>query len=104
MVGRNLQRHKESRYRSTQQILTAIAKHHTRNGRRNISQGNELPDMTGRYNDEEIGRECPDDSPQSRQPYFEVKGTKQDIEAQEHHKHIPYINRQIQMVQILYPL
>ena len=104
MVGRNLQRHEQRSDQSTQPIFTSIAKHHTGNGRRNISQSNELPDMSGRNDDKEIGRERPDDSPQTRHPHLEVKGTKQDIEAQEHHKHIPYISRQIQMIQILYPL
>ena len=104
MVGRDLQGHKKSRHQSTQQILPPIAKHHTGNGRRNISQGNELPDMSGCYDNEEIGRESPNDGSQSRHPHLEIESTEQNVESEQHHEYIPDISRQVQMIQILNPL
>ena len=101
VVGRNLQRHKEGSYESAPQVLATITKHHSRNGRRYVGQGNEFPDMSGSNDDEEVGREGPDNGAQSCHPHLEVECTEQDIESQQHHKHIPDISRQVQVIEIL---
>ena len=101
MVRHNLQGHEECRQQSSRQALAPIAKHHTCDGRRNIGQGDELPDVTGRNDDEEVGRECPDDGSEGRHPCPEVESTQQDVEAEQHHEHIPHVGRQVKMIQIL---
>ena len=43
------------------------------------------------YDDEKVGRECPDDTSQCSQRLSEIEGSQHDIEAQKIDKHIPYI-------------
>ena len=83
-------------------ILAAIRQHHSRNGRRYVGKRDEFPDMSGGYDDEEIRGERPYNRSQCRHPDFEIKCTKQDVKSQQHHKHVPYIRGQIQMIQVLH--
>ncbi len=64
MVGRDLKGGEKHEEQSAQQIFFPIDVNQTRDRGRDIGQGDELPDMPRRYQDEEVGGESPDNSPQ----------------------------------------
>ena len=98
MIGQHLQRCKESRDQHAPQIFATIRQHHTGNHGWQIGQRHYLPDMSCRYDDEEIAAESPYYGTQSSQIDTEVKGTQQNIEAQQVYEDVPHILRQSQMV------
>ena len=102
MVGRNLQGHKKSSDQCAGQVTAPVDQHQTGNGGRDIGQGDHLPDVSGGNDDEEIGREGPDDGSQCRQPDAEVEGTEQQVEAQQEDEDIANVGRQEQAVDRLH--
>ena len=100
VVAQNLQRSKECCDDESPHILASIEKHHTRNGWRNISQSDDFPDVSCRYNNKEIAAECPHDGTQGCHPMTEVEGTKQDIEAQHRCEDVPHIVREPKVIDL----
>ena len=91
VVGQHLQGCEERREQHTPQVFASVCQYHTGNHRRQVGQRHHLPDMTSGNNDEKVATECPYHSTQSCQIDTEVKGTQQDIEAQQVHEDIPHI-------------
>ena len=59
VVGLNLERREQSREHEAPNILAAVGEHDARNHRRQISQRNHLPDVSGGDDDEEVATESP---------------------------------------------
>ena len=104
MVRSNLQGYEQGRYQSPETVFSPVYPYHTRYCGRDVGQRNQLPDVSGRNNDEEIRRKGPDNRAQGRHPYLKVEGSQQNIEAYQQDKHIPGTSRKIQMIQVLYPV
>ena len=102
MVGQHFQRCKNRRNQHAPQVFTPIGQHHTGNHWRQVGQRHHLPDMSCSNNDEEVAAERPYHSTQGRQIDAEVKGTQQDIEAQQVHEDIPHILGQSEVIDGLY--
>ena len=82
------------------QVFPAIGQHKSCNHRWQIGQCPDFPDVSCCNNDQEIGRERPDNTSQCCQVLTEIKGPQQDVESQEIGKHIPHILRQPEMIGI----
>ena len=100
VVGVDLKGRKHRREQQSPQIFAPISQHDTRNHWGQISQCPHLPDVACSNDNQEIGRESPDDTTQGRQMLSEVEGTQQDVEAQQVGKHIPHVLWQPQMIGI----
>ena len=59
VVGLNLERREQTREHEAPNILAAVGEHDARNHRRQISQRNHLPDVSGGDDDEEVAAESP---------------------------------------------
>ena len=59
VVGLNLERREQTREHEAPHILAAVGEHDARNHRRQISQRNHLPDVSGGDDDEEVAAESP---------------------------------------------
>ena len=81
MVRVNLEGREHGRQHQSPQVFPPIGQYQSGNHRRQIGQSPHLPDMSGGDDDQEIGREGPDDRTQCRQMLTEVEGPQQDIEA-----------------------
>jgi lipoprotein-releasing system permease protein len=68
VVRGDLQGHEQGGEDASPQQFPTIGEHNACYGGRHVGKGDELPDVSGRYQDEEIGRECPHDTAQSGQP------------------------------------
>ena len=100
VVRIDLKGREHSRQQQAPQVFPPKGKHDTGNERRQISQGPHLPYMTCGNNNQEIGREGPDNTSQRRQLLTEVEGPQQDVESQEIGKHIPHVLRQPEVIGI----
>ena len=100
MVGFDLKGTKDGSHRKSPQVFPSISQHDTCYHWRQIGQGHHFPDMTCSNDDEEIAAECPYHRAQHGQIPTEIKGTQQDVEAQQIGKHIPHILWQPQVIGI----
>ena len=91
MVGKHLEGGEKGGHHQAREIFPPICQHDTGYHRWQVGQGPYFPDMSCRYNDEEITGERPDNGPQSRQRRPELKGSEQDVEAEEIDEDIPHI-------------
>ena len=104
MVRQNLQGNEQCCNNASCQIFTPVSQYDTCYCRWYISQRDKLPDVSGRYQDEEIGRECPHDTAQSGQPDRYAEDAQQDVEAEHQHECEAHIVGQEELVGFLYPL
>ena len=104
MVRGDLQGHEQGGEDASPQQFPTIGEHNACYGGRHVGKGDELPDVSGRYQDEEIGRECPHDTAQSGQPDRYAEDAQQDVEAEHQHECEAYIVGQEELVGFLYPL
>ena len=102
MIGKDLQCGEECRDKQSPGVLTPECQHHTGYHGRKVCQGDYLPYMSSSNDNKEIAAESPYYSTQRCQIPSEVKGTQQDIEAQEIGKDIPYIFGKPQMIGFLH--
>ena len=100
MVRVDLKGREDSRDQQSPQVSSPIGQYHTGNHRRQIGQCPDLPDMSGGDDNQEIGRERPDDRAERRQMLSEVESPQQDIESQQVHEHIPHVLWQPQVIGI----
>ena len=98
VVGQDLQCEEERRHQPAPQVFAAIAPHQARDGRRDIGQSEQFPNVPGPDDDEEIGREGPQDRSQRRHPDLEIERPQQDVESQQHDEHIHDVGRKPQLV------
>ena len=100
MVAVNLKRGKKGGDNEAPQVFAFEAHHHSGYRRRDISQGDGLPEVAGGDDDEEIAGERPNDGTERSHPAAEVERAEQDVEAQHRHEHIPHVVGQAQMVNL----
>ena len=81
----------------------AVGKDHARDGRRNVGQGDELPDVSRRDKDEEVRRKAPQHAADARIPRGDAERPQQDVEAQHHDERQVDIVRKKQVVDCLHP-
>ena len=98
MVGQHLKSREEGRDEESGQIFSPVGQHDTSYERWQISQRPHFPDMSGRYDDEEIAGEGPHDGSQRCERLTEVEGSQQDIEPEQIDKDVPHIVGQPQMI------
>ena len=99
-----MQGHEQGGEDASPQQFPAIGEHDARYGGRHVGKGDELPDVSGGYQDKEIGRECPHDTAQSGQPDRYAEDAQQDVEAEHQHECEAHIVGQEELVGFLYPL
>ena len=104
VVRRYLQGDEQGCDDASQQQLAPVGKYDTRYGWRHIGQCDELPDVPGGYQDEEVGRERPHDSSQCCQPGGYAECPQEDVEAEHQYEREVYIVGQKKLVDFLYPL
>ena len=98
VVGIDLEGRKDGRHNQSPQVFPSVGQHDARNQRRQIGQRPHLPDVASGNDNQEVGRERPDDAAQSRQVLTEVERTQQDVEAQQVDEQVPHIVGQPQVV------
>ena len=81
MVGIDLEGGKDGGNEQTPKVFSPVSQHDTSYHRRQIGQSHDLPDMSCRNDDKEVGRECPDDGAQGCQRLSEIESPQQDIES-----------------------
>ena len=74
MVGLHLKGGEDGCDDESPQILALVGEHHTGYHRRQVGQGNDLPDVSGGDDDEEVAGERPHDGAQHRKRPSEVEG------------------------------
>ena len=98
MVRQYLHRCEEGRHDDAPEVASAIAQDESGYGGRDEAEGQQLPDVSCGDDDEVVAREGPQHSAQSCHPGAEVKGTQQDVEAQQHHEHVGSHGWQSQLI------
>ena len=98
MVGINFESREERRHAEAAQQLPSIGPHQPRYQRWQIGQRHDFPNVARGNDDEKIRREGPHDGTQCSQMPAEIKGTQQNVEAQQIGKNIPHILGQPQMI------
>ena len=101
MVRQNLHSREEARYDYAPQVAPPVAERHTRYGRRDEGEGEQLPDVAGGDDDEVVAGEGPQHSAQGGHPCAEVEGAQHDVEAQQHHEYVGRHGGQAQLVERL---
>ena len=81
MVGIDLEGGKDGGNEQSPKVFSPVSQHDTGYHRRQIGQSHDLPDMSCRNDDKEVGRECPDDRAQGCQRLSEIESPQQDIES-----------------------
>ena len=104
VVRGDLQGHEQGGEDASPQQFPTIGEHNACYGGWHVGKGDELPDVSGGYQDEEIGRECPHDTAQSGQPDRYAEDAQQDVEAEHQHECEAHIVGQEELVGFLYPL
>ena len=103
MVAQYLQGREQGCHHDARQIAAPIAQYHTGYGGWHEAQGKQLPDVSGCNDDEIVTAEGPEHSAQGGHPHAEVEGAQQDVEAQEHHKHVGRNVGESQLIHLLEP-
>ena len=89
MVGLHLEGCKNSRHNESPKVFASVGQHNAPYHWRKVGQSHHFPEVTSRYNYQEIGRESPNDTSQCRQRLPEIEGPQQDIESKKIGKQIP---------------
>ena len=100
VVGLYLKRREYGCDDESPQILATIGKHNARYHRRQISQGYYLPDVSGGYDDEEIGAERPYYGAKHSQLATEIEGSEKDVESEKVSKDVPHVLGKPEMIKI----
>ena len=100
MVGLYLKRREYGCDDESPQILATIGKHNARYHRRQISQGYYLPNVSGSYDDEEIGAERPYYGTKHSQLTTEIEGSEKDVESEKVSKDVPHVLGKPEMIKI----
>ena len=103
VVGDDLQGHEQGRHHAARQQPSAVGQHHAAYRGRDVGQGDELPDVSGGDEDEEVGREGPQHAADARIPCRDAEGPQQDVEAQHHDERQVDVVGQEQLVDALRP-
>ena len=104
MVGHDLQGDEEGCEYAACQQLAPVGEHDARYCGRDVGKGDELPDVSRRNQNEEVGREGPHDAAQACQPCRYAECPQQDVEAQHQDERQVDVGGQEELVYFLCPL
>ena len=104
MVRHDLQGDEKSRQDTARQQPAPVGEYDTRYCGRDIGEGDELPDVSRRNQNEEVGRESPHDAAQPCQPCRYAEYPQQDVEAQHQDERQVDVGGQEELVYFLCPL